>query len=67
MLQFGFGEMGLNRVEATCDELNVGSWRVMEKCGMRQEGFFRQHMYVKGSFRDSRIYAILRKDWLEKS
>lgn len=56
MLAFGFETMGLNRIEATADDLNIGSWRVMEKCGMRQEGLFRQHMFYKGHFR-IRVYT----------
>jgi ribosomal-protein-alanine N-acetyltransferase len=63
MLQFGFDDMALNRIEATCDDLNVGSWRVMEKCGMRQEGLFRQHMFFKDRLRDTRQYAVLAEDW----
>jgi len=63
MLRFGFEALDLNRIEATCDDLNVGSWRVMEKCGMKQEGSFRQHMFFKGRYRDNRLYAILKEDW----
>ena len=63
MLRFGFEVMDLNRIEATCDNENVGSYRVMEKNGMRQEGLLRQHMEFKGRVRDSRLYAILRDEW----
>lgn len=34
----GFGPIGLERVIAICFPENVGSWRVMEKAGMRYEG-----------------------------
>ena len=34
----GFGPIGLERVIAICIPENVGSWRVMEKAGMRYEG-----------------------------
>lgn len=34
----GFGPVGLERVIAICFPENVGSWRVMEKAGMRYEG-----------------------------
>ena len=33
----GFGPIGLERVIAICFPENVGSWRVMEKAGMRYE------------------------------
>ncbi len=34
LLQFGFAGMGLHRIWAACHPDNVGSRRVMEKCGM---------------------------------
>lgn len=37
-LAHGFGPVGLEHVIAICFPENVGSWRVMEKAGMRYEG-----------------------------
>jgi ribosomal-protein-alanine N-acetyltransferase len=37
-LAHGFGPIGLERVIAICFPENVGSWRVMEKAGMRPDG-----------------------------
>ena len=37
-LAHGFGPVGLEHVIAICLPENVGSWRVMEKAGMRYEG-----------------------------
>lgn len=36
-LSFGFEKAGLERIVAVCDKNNIGSWRIMEKCGMRFE------------------------------
>lgn len=36
-LEFGFNEKNLNRIVAVADPENRGSWRIMEKCGMRYE------------------------------
>jgi RimJ/RimL family protein N-acetyltransferase len=38
VLVYGFGPVGLDRVMAVALPDNVGSWRVMEKAGMRYEG-----------------------------
>ncbi|MDB5034788.1 MAG: GCN5-related N-acetyltransferase [Chlorobi bacterium] len=65
VIDFGFATMELNRIEARCEAVNTGSWRVMEKAGMTFEGILRQQMYVKGSYRDLKMYAILRRDWPE--
>jgi RimJ/RimL family protein N-acetyltransferase/protein tyrosine phosphatase (PTP) superfamily phosphohydrolase (DUF442 family) len=59
MLDFGFGVLGLHRIVATADTRNVGSLRVMEKIGMRAEGVFRQHQYLRGEWRDTATRAIL--------
>ena len=37
-LEYGFDKCGLERIVAVADEENTGSWRIMEKCGMKFEG-----------------------------
>lgn len=64
VVAFGFRTMELNRIEARCEISNVASARVMEKAGMTFEGILRQHMYAKGAYRDLKMYAILREEWL---
>lgn len=63
MVSFGFEAKGLNRIQAMCEIPNVGSARVMEKCGMAYEGTLRQYMIQSGCSRDMKMYAILRADW----
>ncbi len=65
VLKFGFAALGLNRIEARCDPENVGSWRVMEKVGMKFEGVLRQNIVLHGRPRDARMYAILREEFEE--
>lgn len=36
-LEYGFSETDLERIVAVASPENTGSWRVMEKCGMRYE------------------------------
>jgi [ribosomal protein S5]-alanine N-acetyltransferase len=55
----GFGQLGLHRIWATADVRNIGSWRLLEKLGMRREAHFRRDVLVKGEWRDSYLYAIL--------
>ena len=40
ILKYGFETMNLHRIIATCQPENIPSYRVMEKIGMRREGFF---------------------------
>ena len=63
VITFGFEKMALNRICALCLTENTGSARVMEKCGMVYEATLRQYAQIKGSYRDLKLYAILRQDW----
>jgi RimJ/RimL family protein N-acetyltransferase len=63
VLGYGFEELGLHRVYATCRPANVASSRVMEKVGMQQEGHLRRHRWMKGTWQDSLLYAILEEEW----
>jgi RimJ/RimL family protein N-acetyltransferase len=62
MLHFGFGELGLHRIYATCDAQNSASAKVMQKLGMQYEGRMRQNIFEKGRWRDTLVYAILETD-----
>jgi [ribosomal protein S5]-alanine N-acetyltransferase len=61
-LRAAFKSLSLHRVWATCDTRNVGSWRVLEKTGMRREGLFRGDVFQKGEWRDSYLYARIEGD-----
>jgi [ribosomal protein S5]-alanine N-acetyltransferase len=65
LVAFGFKELGLHRIYATCDPANTGSFRVMEKIGMQREGYLRDHKLMKGTWRDSLLYSILEHELLE--
>jgi ribosomal-protein-alanine N-acetyltransferase len=66
LIRLGFVDLNLHRIWATCDAENVGSAAVLSKCGMRQEGHFRQERLLKGRWRDTLLFAILRDEWQEK-
>ena len=63
IVRFGFTELGLHRIWSWCLAVNVGSARVMEKVGMRREGQLRQKEWIKGSWHDHLLYAILEEEW----
>lgn len=62
LVDFGFTTLGLHRIEATAEPLNVASQKILTKVGMTYEGRIRDHMYVGGTWRDSFSYAILETD-----
>jgi RimJ/RimL family protein N-acetyltransferase len=66
VVSFGFNELGLHRIYATCDPANTGSYRVMEKIGMQREGHLREHKLIKGKWRDSLLYSILTNEYTSR-
>jgi RimJ/RimL family protein N-acetyltransferase len=64
VVAFGFEQLVLHRIIASCDPENTGSYRVMEKIGMQREGHLRQEKMFKGVWRDFLLYSILEKEWL---
>jgi len=65
LLVFGFGEMNLHRITATCDPTNIGSCKVLEKIGMTREGHLRENMWCKDRWRDSYLYSILEREFVQ--
>jgi RimJ/RimL family protein N-acetyltransferase len=62
LLRFGFDRLQLRRISATCHPDNHASARVLEKAGLRYEGRMRSHLFVRGAWRDSLLYAALNSD-----
>ena len=63
VLQYGFDEMNLNRIEAQHETTNPASGAVMRKCHMQHEGTLRSRLFNKGRYVDVELYAILRRDF----
>ncbi len=58
LLEFGFNELKLLVIWATCDSENTASYRVMEKCGMKKVGHIIRHKELKGRWRDTYRYEM---------
>jgi ribosomal-protein-alanine N-acetyltransferase len=63
IIQFGFEDIGLERIQAKCLVGNIGSAKVMEKTGMKFEGVLRKYMKIKNEMQDLKMYAIIRSDY----
>ncbi len=59
LISYGFEELNMYRITATCDPRNIASWKIMEKNGMKREGLLRHNQIIRGEWRDSYIYSIL--------
>jgi RimJ/RimL family protein N-acetyltransferase len=63
VMQFGFQDLGLKKISATCDPENIGSTKVLQKAGMKFEGFLSKHLPMKGKWRDSLLYGCAESDF----
>lgn len=65
LTNYGFEELGLNRIYGYQLEHNVGAHKVIEKLGWQREGLLRQNTYSHGEIKDQYIVSIIRQDWEE--
>ena len=63
LLRIGFSELSLHRIFAMCLPENPASSRVLERIGMRKEGYQVKNLKIHGVWHDSYLYAILRAEW----
>lgn len=66
LLDFGFSQLALNRVEADIDPRNLASAKSLERLGFVKEGHLRQRWIVAGEVSDSGLYGLLASDWEAK-
>ena len=59
VLEFGFDELGLHRIEARFIQGNTASLRLMGRVGMTFEGYARESMRIKGRYADIGYAAVL--------
>jgi len=63
LLEFGVGELDLNRIEADIDPRNSASARTLERLGFTKEGYLRERWIVGDEVSDTVIYGLLRREW----
>jgi len=39
---------------------------LIERLGFRKEGYFKESYYLRGEWTDDVIYAMLRREWMDK-
>ena len=63
LLDFAFRERGFNRIWAHILEDNIGSRRMCEKCGYKEEGILRESVYKNGEFKNQIVMSVLRAEF----
>ena len=65
LIELGFKELGLHKIELICFDYNVQSQRVAEKLGFTLEARIRDRKDAQGKRCDSPIYGVLKSEWEE--
>lgn len=63
LIQFGFDELNLHRIEADIDPRNTASLSSVERLGFIKEGYLRERWIVDGEISDTVLFGLLRSDW----
>ncbi|THB72419.1 MAG: N-acetyltransferase [Desulfobulbaceae bacterium] len=64
VIGYGFEQLGVHRIIATCQPENPPSYKLMERLGMRKEAFFRQCIPKgQGVWWDEYLYALLASEY----
>ena len=62
-----FEDLGAHRVRSECDENNVRSARLLERCGFIREAHLRENKRnADGSYHGDYLYAILRREYFDR-
>ena len=63
MLDYMYGNLDLNRVQALVDPRNPASFLLLEKHGFQKEGVLRDYEFERGDYVDLIMYSVLRREW----
>lgn len=66
-VDYAFAELGMHRVEATCDPRNTASVRILRRIGMTHEGTLRHTMRLRDGWRDSHMFSLLEDEWKSRA
>jgi len=66
LLNFGFNDLKLHRIEAGCAVENIASSKTLEKTGFIREGMKRKILPIRGEWKDNYFYGILEEDYNKK-
>ncbi|MDO7907500.1 GNAT family protein [Paenibacillus sp. JX-17] len=59
IVEYGFYELKLHRIEAGAMTHNIASIRVLEKAGFHKEGVAQKNVHINGKWEDHQVLAIL--------
>ena len=64
LLNYAFNTLNLRKVCSAALAFNERSVAYSKKCGYREEGVLKEHLFKKGRYWDEVLLAVFREDWL---
>ena len=65
IIDFGFNELNLHRIEALVGSNNIPSLKIIENHNFTKEGVLRKHYYIADKYEDSIVFSILYDEYIE--
>jgi len=66
LVDYGFREMGLNRIELRVFAYNARARAAYAKVGFVEEGVLRETVFHDGAFNDEIVMSVLARDWFAR-
>ena len=63
LIEIGFSELALRKVEIKCAEGNIKSRSLPERLGLKQEGVIRNAENLYGRYVDHVVYGLMKAEW----
>lgn len=63
LIQHGFEQLNLHRINSSVYDLNIRSLKMHEKLGFQIEGQRRQNIFKNGAYHDEILLGLLREEW----
>lgn len=63
MIDYGFKEFNLHRIQICCNSLNIRSKAIPERLGFTLEGVVRECRKQSSGYSNGLIYGLLRNEW----
>ena len=67
VINYGFNEMNLHRIEAFVSPENLPSLNLIQKVNFTKEGHLREHYLNNGKAEDSLVFSLLKWEIIERS
>jgi RimJ/RimL family protein N-acetyltransferase len=63
LVGFLFEEMSIHKIIARTDPENLGSIKILEGIGFRNETHLKRSVKIRGEWKDDLVYVILQDEW----